>query len=336
MVSPATSLSPDFAMPIHGSLNSSTLSSPGSVIECIPVAALNPTDFHQRYRNPGIPIAIRGLITLSPEWDLNFLCQYLNDQVFPIRHYGRERYQQDKRTWSSSGSGVDAHCMTFADYTALIKSGEAYRQDLYLARCSLKETPLAVASNVKQAEDWLGLKFPATYLNLWVGPGGHTSSLHYDPMDGILMQLHGCKKVLLFPPSQTYNLYPIPVYKQLRHGLKLRAVYSQVYPENPDFEAFPKFQEAAKQVREVILEPGDVLFLPAGWWHEVISLGEDMVCSINRFWHVFPLSRAFRSWNKWRAHLASVCAGPQTLWNIASAYSSRDSKQELQKLIQRF
>ncbi|NJN86722.1 MAG: cupin-like domain-containing protein [Leptolyngbyaceae cyanobacterium SL_7_1] len=198
-----------------------------------------------------------------------------------------------------------------------------------------KGTPLEAAPALHQAEAWFGLQFPATSLNLWVGPGGHTSCLHYDPMDGILMQLYGCKKILLFPPSQTYNLYPIPVYKQLRHGLKLRAVYSQVYPETPDFQVFPKFASALPHGLEVVLHPGEILFLPAGWWHEVTALGDGVVCSVNRFWTVLPMSRALCSWNKWRAHLASVLAMPHIGWSLISAMRHQRSSDELKKLIQR-
>jgi hypothetical protein len=44
---------------------------------------------------------------------------------------------------------------------------------------------------------------------------------------------------------------------------------------------------------EVTLEPGEVLFIPANWWHECSSLSEDYNCSINRFWKVSQLSRLF-------------------------------------------
>ena len=36
-------------------------------------------------------------------------------------------------------------------------------------------------------------------------------------------------------------------------------------PHNPDLAKHPKFREAT--VIEVELEPGEMLFLPVGWWH---------------------------------------------------------------------
>lgn len=304
-------------------------------IKRVNVSSLTPEEFFEQYQRKGIPVIINGLLNREPDWDLNYLCQQLRNQEFPIRYYGRERYNQDKRKWTSSGSGVDARTMPFCEYAELLKNGEAYEQDAYLARCSLQHTPLADASTLRDAEEWLKLRLPATALNLWVGPGGHTSCLHYDPMDSVLMQLHGAKKILLFPPCQTYNLYPIPVLKQLRYGLQLRAVYSQVYPEHPNFNTFPKFRQALPHRQDGILKRGDILFIPAGWWHEVTGLGDKMVCSVNRFWNVLPVSRAVFSWNKWRAHLASMVAAPHIMWNVLTALTSRNHHREFSKLVQR-
>jgi hypothetical protein len=45
--------------------------------------------------------------------------------------------------------------------------------------------------------------------------------------------------------------------------------FSQLQVENPDPAHFPKFYRAKKM--EVVLDAGDCLFLPAGWWHWVFS-----------------------------------------------------------------
>lgn len=125
------------------------------------------------------------------------------------------------------------------------------------------------------------------------------------------------------------HLYPFPVSGLLWHGLKRRASYSRVYPDRPDFVKFPKFQEAFRQRYEVILKQGDVLFIPVGWWYEVTALGEDIVCSINRFWSVLPRQRAVRSWNKWRIHLGSVLAAPHIGWNLLAALGRHERYREL-------
>lgn len=323
--------------------NSTSPSKPAltAPVQRIDGSVLTQRDFFERYQKPGLPVIITGLLDTEPDWNLDYLCQQLGDRSLPVRHYGQERYQQDKRNWTTSGSGVPALTMPFSRYVELLRNGTAKQQDLYLARCSLNQTPLAHLPSIEQAEQRLGLKFPATPLNLWLGFGGHTSCLHYDPMDGTLTQLYGTKKVLLFPPSQLYNLYPIPVIRHLQYGLKLRAVYSQVYPNHPDFAAFPRFKQALVYAQEIVLRPKEILFLPAGWWHEVTALQESaipeeaVVCSINRFWNVAPLSRAILSWSKWRAHLGGLLAAPHILGDVLGALSSGDRSNELAKLIQR-
>ncbi len=290
-------------------------------ISSIPAAQVTPVSFFETYRKSGTPVVITGLLDGLPEWNLEYLCQQFGDCQFPIRQYGTERYQLDKRQWPNMGSTVETHLMPFTEYAALLRDGTAEAQDLYLGKCSLKQTALANSEPFTFVETRLGLKAPVTDYNLWLGVGGHTTCLHCDAFDGILIQLLGTKRILLFPPRQLPNLYAFPISSHLWAGLKRRASYSQVYPEQPDFESFPRFRAALQQKCEVVLNPGDVLFIPVGWWHEVISTGDGVVCSVNRFWSVLPRRRALQTWNKWRIHLGSVLAVPHWIWTELHSHS---------------
>lgn len=305
-------------------------------IDRVPLAHLTPASFAHDYQSQSKPVIITGLLKPEWDWNLDYLSQQLGDQCFLLRYYGQERYQQDKREWTSIGSGVQVQSKPFSEYAALLRSHEAHEQDIYLAKCSLQDTPLAdteAIQTVKTELARLGLCHPASSLNLWVGPGGHMECLHYDAMDGTLMQLHGSKRVVLFPPSQTFNLYPFPFYAHLRYGLKLRSWFSRVYPDHPDFESFPKLRQALKHKYDITLNPGDVLYIPAGWWHEVTSLGTGMVCSVNRFWRVYPTRRAVFFWGRWRAYLGSICAIPNVLFNLLVALASPDRKQKIKEIL---
>jgi lysine-specific demethylase 8/hypoxia-inducible factor 1-alpha inhibitor (HIF hydroxylase) len=317
------------------SLNAENADHLPRVLPDVLASFLSTEDFKTLYRTPGIPIVIRGLLGAEPEWNLDYLCQQLGDREFPVRQYGWERYQQDKRQWNTMGSGVETQTMPFIHYAKLLQNGEAQQQDLYLGKVALTHTPLANSSALKQVEARLGLKAPVSAANLWVGLAGHVTCLHCDPFDGILMQFCGSKRVVLFPPSQLGNLYPFSIWEHLRHGLKRRASYSQVYPDRPDFDAFPQFKAALQHRYEVILQRGDALFIPVGWWHEVTTLGTGVVCSVNRFWSISPRSRALQSWNKWRIHLGSLLAMPHILWNLLNTLGSHKRQQELSKLLQR-
>jgi lysine-specific demethylase 8/hypoxia-inducible factor 1-alpha inhibitor (HIF hydroxylase) len=310
-------------------------------VERVALADLTPQQFNQRYQRPGVPVILLGLKP-EPDWNLDYLCQQLGNQEFLLRYYGKERYQQDKREWTSIGSGVQTQSQPFSVYSELLRTQVAHEQDIYLAKCSLHHTALMNTDTVQrlQAElEQLGLTQPASGLNLWVGPSGHMECLHYDAMDGTLIQLHGRKRVVLFPPSQTFNLYPFPFYAHLRYGLKLRSWFSRVYPDQPDFAAFPKLRTALQYKYDVTLHPGEMLYIPAGWWHEVTSLDSEvdrdgLVCSLNRFWRVFPTARAIWFWGRWRAYLGSVCAIPNVLFHLTIALFSPDREQKIKEILQ--
>ena len=282
----------------------------------------------------GNPVIVTGLP--AGDWNIDYLREQLGSQEFFFRYYGQERYQQDKRTWKNIGSGVPLQMMPFTDYIELLHSHEAHEKDIYLAKCSLRDTNLENNESLSGIGEKLGLTKPIGNLNLWVAPGGHMECLHYDTLDGILMQLHGTKKVVLFPPNQTYNLYPFSVFVHLLRGLELRSWFSTVYSENPDFIAFPKFKQALANKQEVILEPGEMLYIPMVWWHEVTALGNEMVCSVNQFWGVYPTSRAILSWNRWRVIFSNILAIPYLVVKFAIALLSQSRKQQLKQIFYRF
>ena len=90
---------------------------------------------------------------------------------------------------------------------------------------------------------------------------GARSILHFDQYDNLFVQISGRKRFHIFDPCQTSGLYPYPVH----HPLDTRA---QVDLSRPDLSTFPQLA-TVRGAREVVLEPGQTLFLPAYWWHEV-------------------------------------------------------------------
>ena len=106
----------------------------------------------------------------------------------------------------------------------------------------------------------------------WIGPSGTISGLHYDSTDNILTQLKGKKMVLLASPKFQKEMY---ISKKYDHD----ATASSVDINNYNEKKHPKFKDVA--FSKVILEPGDSLFIPKGWWHYVKSL--DTSISVSNF-----------------------------------------------------
>ena len=70
------------------------------------------------------------------------------------------------------------------------------------------------------------------------------------------------------------NLYPNPLGS---HG---KTVQSQVNCDSADLDLFPNFVRARCQY--CVLEPGEMLFIPAFFWHQV-----DQIRSCNLHPHIF-------------------------------------------------
>jgi ribosomal protein L16 Arg81 hydroxylase len=95
--------------------------------------------------------------------------------------------------------------------------------------------------------------------------------LHCDLANSFLAQVHGRKRVRLFSPSQDEALYALDAFNTYRP--------CRVDAAAPDLARFPRFAEARGV--DVVIEPGDLLVIPTGWFHCVWAL--DHVLSISRF-----------------------------------------------------
>ena len=60
-----------------------------------------------------------------------------------------------------------------------------------------------------------------------------------------------------------------------------RHCYSQVDLDNIDYDRFPLFRNV--RVTDVVLNPGQVLFLPVGWWHHVTGMDVTITMTFTNF-----------------------------------------------------
>jgi hypothetical protein len=108
---------------------------------------------------------------------------------------------------------------------------------------------------------------------LFVTPMGFTSPLHYDVCHNLLAQFCGRKRVVLIDPRHRSALYHPPVWRRDFWA-------SPVDPDQPDLRQYPAFAGVPRY--ECVLEPSQVLFIPGGWRHHVVSLEESI--SVSFFW----------------------------------------------------
>lgn len=105
---------------------------------------------------------------------------------------------------------------------------------------------------------------------VWFSHPGVVAQTHFDPQHNFLSQLQGNKRVILFPPSeQSMYLYP-HIHRSYRQ--------SQLHLEKgtQDPSRFPVLPTTGM---EVLLKPGDTLYIPPYWHHRVES--QTMAMSIS-------------------------------------------------------
>jgi hypothetical protein len=142
--------------------------------------------------------------------------------------------------------------MTLSDFLeATLSEGRDLRMFLYNVGRQLPE----LLEDVAFPE--MGLRLSRRFVYAFAGCRGATTPLHYDIDMGCVLHTvtSGRRRVRLFAPDQSAALQ--------RHPFTVRS-YANL--ERPDFSAYPALDRARGY--EVVMEPGQTLFMPAGYWHE--------------------------------------------------------------------
>lgn len=113
--------------------------------------------------------------------------------------------------------------------------------------------------------------------NLWMGNSTRVAT-HNDAADNIACVAAGRRRFTLFPPDQEDNLY----IADAPHTPGGRPI-SLVDLRAPDLNRYPRFAQALSTAQVADLEPGDALFLPKHWWHNVDAFGPLNIL-INFWW----------------------------------------------------
>lgn len=123
-------------------------------------------------------------------------------------------------------------------------------------------------------------------INMWFGQKGYMTPIHFDAADGLLFQIKGKKKVRLISPSQAEYIYR---HNHITGGpLNFSQVPSLSVPLN--LVHYPLLKHIIST--EFILNPGEILYIPSGWWHELWYLDE---CVSLNYWYGIDFNKGL-SW----------------------------------------
>jgi hypothetical protein len=116
---------------------------------------------------------------------------------------------------------------------------------------------------------------------LLMGPRGAITPCHFDEQQNLFAQMNGVKRVRLFPPAAWSRLYPYPTWHPCDRQIQLtlpRVPGSTRLDDEADNVRFPAFSaltgpEYAEQY--VDLQPGELLYIPQYWFHQMEGLEEN-------------------------------------------------------------
>lgn len=232
----------------------------------------NRDTFYKNYVLPNKPVVISHAINewkAFSDWSVDYFKAIAGNinirvEVSPNRVFPPVHGQPHER------AGYRIESMTFGQYIDKITSENLVGEGYYFAQEPVDVLFPQLMNDIKSPDYFKEKSLIST--NLWFAGEGNITPMHYDLVHNLYAQVMGRKRFILFAPEQTKLLYPFPKSSRIAH-------FSRVNLDDPDLVEFPRFQHA--RPLECIVEPGDILFIPTFWWHQVYSL--NMAVSIS-FW----------------------------------------------------
>jgi hypothetical protein len=226
--------------------------------------------FFDLYYRRNLPVIITGMLddcAARARWSIDYFQQHFGERQVEVQ-FGRDadpQYEQNSISHKRT--------MRFGDFAGMVRdSGRT--NDFYMTANNDSRNRHALH------ELWQDMPALPDYLHpvpegtgfFWFGPAGTITPFHHDLTNNFMAQIIGRKRVRLIAPCEVNRI------GNLRH------CFSQVDGRDIDLRRFPAM--AGVPVLDVELAPGEILFLPVGWWHFVEGLDIAVTVSATNFrWH---------------------------------------------------
>ena len=232
------------------------------------VESIRPEDFRAQYYAPMKPLVITGLSKQWPafdKWNWDFFKSIVGNVEVGL-------YNNVKSDAYTPINTADDY-MKFGDYIDMILKGPV---GLRIFLFNIFEHAPGITSDFEWPEH-LMKGFVKRYPMLFVGGKGSVTHMHFDIDLSHIMhsQFGGRKRVLLFPFEEQHKLYRKP-WEVLSFVNFER--YFDAGNNKLELDRYPALRLAKGY--EVILDHGDTLFMPAGYWHHMEYLDNGFAMSL--------------------------------------------------------
>ncbi|MCS6818353.1 MAG: cupin-like domain-containing protein [Chitinophagales bacterium] len=221
--------------------------------------------FYDCYVKRSVPVIIKGIVEEWPayrKWSLEYIAQKYGDQPVGFMqvfdgHTDPDTFTEDSKKWVKLRDIISDLNKTPTKVVATPTSsfGDNFWKDIYLPPFCKKGMFLRS--------------------RIYIGASSVSTSLHQDLPENLYATVFGKKQIILFPPSDRKYLYP-------NHFFSRHPNFARFNPLQPDYHNFPLAKKSHPV--EIILQAGEILFIPSLWWHYIRNL--ETSAAVNFWWNV--------------------------------------------------
>lgn len=222
-------------------------------------------EFRCRYVDARKPVIIVGAVDDWParlSWSAEYLTSRFGDREVPVAGVARKRVE------NYGATGIPYRNESLR---ACVKHLQAATTDHGYAMFLLDESLPELKADLRTPA--FAPPAPWSIYKFWMSAADTRTPLHMDLPDNLFAQFVGRKEVRLYAPAQERRMYRHPPWSRLPQ-------VSQVDAYEPDLARFPRFAEA--RALQCIVEPGELLYIPRFWWHQIRS--QSFSISVNYWW----------------------------------------------------
>jgi hypothetical protein len=234
-------------------------------------AGMDPEEFLQDYYATGRPVILVGEMANWPaltRWSAQDLKAKVGGAVVEYQggRTANPRFEMDKDRHRREGR-FDAFIDTI---TAPGAGNDAYLTAYNSERNREALAPLA--ADMGFLDRFLTREAAMPNGMMWIGPAGTFTSLHHDLTNNFIAQLVGRKRVKLLPAAEVGKLH--------NH----RHVFSEITDlDDPGLDLASDPRLAGARAYDLVIEPGEILFVPLAWWHQVKALDFSVTVTYTNF-----------------------------------------------------